>query len=255
MLDEARLRREVGESSLGARLVCLPTTGSTQDEARRLARSGAPHGTVVVAGEQTAGRGRLGRRWISPAGAGLWFTVILQKGPESSFLPLLSGVAVAEALREVPGASVHVKWPNDVLLDGRKVAGILIEADSTTALLGIGVNVNLDQNSALEPWRDPVASLHEVSGAPLPLEPILARILHSLDEWLRLAREEGPAPIIMRWRELASTLGRRARIVLPRAVLEGVAEGIDETGALLLRMDGGEQRRIAAGDVIEAPRG
>ncbi len=253
-LDPARLRQELAGCTLGHQLIVLPTTGSTQDEGRRLARAGAPFGTVVIAAEQTAGRGRMDRPWWSPAGRGLWFTVLLDSSSSGGLLPVVAGVAVAEALRGLAGDAIRVRWPNDVLLSGRKVAGILVEVDAgpprAVALLGIGVNVNVPPELARPPEVGRPGSLHEVAGAQPALEPVFGRIISMLDKWLAPAHRGSAA--VQRWRELSSTLGTRVRVLLPGEVLEGLAEDIDGAGALRIRCDDGTYRRVVAGDVLRA---
>ncbi len=252
-LDEAVLRQQLAGLSLGTDLHLLQTTGSTQDEAGRLVDGGAGPGTVVLALEQRRGRGRGGRAWIAPRGAGLWFTVVLEHARAEGPLPLVAGVAVAEALQEVAGPCVRLKWPNDVLLENRKVAGILAEVHrrrgASAVLLGIGINVNLERARLPEPWRDTAASLHEARGQPLPLEPVFGRVLRRLDAWLQGTRREGYGAALTRWRALSVTLGTRVRIGLPRETVEGLAVDIDESGALLVRSEGGAVHRVTVGDV------
>jgi len=255
--DEAVLRQQLAGLSLGSELHVLQTVGSTQDAARRLVDRGAGPGTVVLAVEQRRGRGRGGRRWIAPRGAGLWFTVVLEHSWVDGPLPLLAGVAVAEALQEIAGPSVRLKWPNDVVLENRKVAGILAEAyqrvDGGAVLLGIGINVNLERARLPLPLREAAASLHEGREGPLPLEPVFGRVLRRLDVWLRCTRREGYAAALTRWRALSATVGTRVRIGLPHETVDGLAVDIDESGALLVRPDAGAVRRVTAGDVGPAP--
>jgi BirA family biotin operon repressor/biotin-[acetyl-CoA-carboxylase] ligase len=253
-LDQDRLRQELAGCTLGRQLIVLATTSSTQDEGRRLARAGAPFGTVVIAAEQTAGRGRLNRAWWSPSLRGLWFTMLLDPAP-GGLLPLVAGVAVADALRSFAGDAIRVKWPNDVLLNGRKVAGILVEVDPgpprPAALLGIGVNVNIPPELARSGEPGAMASLHEVAGTPPQLEPVFGSVVRQLESCLRRAKDSS-ADVVRRWRELSTTLGTRVRVVLPSETLEGLAEDIDDAGALRIRCNDGSARQIVAGDVLSA---
>lgn len=197
------------------RVVHLAVTPSTQDVARDL-----PLGTAVVAGFQTAGRGRLDRRWEAPAGTGLHSTFVL---PGRSLAVFCAGVAAAEAC----GPAVRLKWPNDLLLDGRKVGGLLAEQHGERCLLGIGINLT---------WAPPGAAQLGVAR-----DDLLPRLIASLERWW--PRDD--TDVLGAWRERSETLGRRVRVELPNQTVEGVAGAIDADGALLV--DG---RRVVAGDVV-----
>jgi BirA family biotin operon repressor/biotin-[acetyl-CoA-carboxylase] ligase len=246
-MEVARLRAALS-SYWGADVVLLPVATSTQDEARRLARAGAPVGTVVIAEEQTRGRGRLDRRWVSPPG-GLYFTILLERSLPPGPLPLLAGVAVTEALRQLGSDRIAAKWPNDVLLDGRKLAGILAQREATALLLGVGVNVRLDPGLLPPEDRGRVASLYEVA-PEVTREEVFEAIVERLRHWLDRAAREGFETTLPRWRELSSTLGRRVRVELPHETVEGQAEDVEADGALRIRHGDGTTRRIVAGDVM-----
>jgi BirA family biotin operon repressor/biotin-[acetyl-CoA-carboxylase] ligase len=169
--------------SLGSPRVHLRVADSTNERARDLAARGAPHGTLVTAGEQTAGRGRQGRTWSAPADRALLFSLLLRDPPR--LLPLAAGVAVAD----VAGPSARVKWPNDVLLDGRKVAGILVEGrpQEQWAVLGVGLNVALRREDFPPELRDSAGTL---GLEPAAIEPTLERLLQSLQRWLEASESE-----------------------------------------------------------------
>jgi BirA family transcriptional regulator, biotin operon repressor / biotin---[acetyl-CoA-carboxylase] ligase len=228
-IDE--LRRAGG--TLGRPRLHLRATTSTNDRARELAQAGAPHGTLVTAAEQSSGRGRQGRTWSAPAGA-LLMSLVLRDAP--ALLPLAAGVAVAE----VAGPDALVKWPNDVLVEGRKVAGILAEGRPTEGwtVLGIGLNVALRV-------EDLPSELHATAGtlglAPRELEPTLARLLAGLERVLALdaARllDEYRARDALRGREVAWADG------------SGRAAGIDGAGRLVVELAGGGRTALGAGEV------
>ncbi|OLC22964.1 MAG: biotin--[acetyl-CoA-carboxylase] ligase [Actinobacteria bacterium 13_1_20CM_2_65_11] len=185
-------------------VVRLATVTSTQDVARDL-----PIGSVVVADHQTAGRGRLAHRWEAPPGTALLVSFVLNPNP---LLSLAAGVAAAEAC----GGDVRLKWPNDLLLAGSKVGGILIEATPTKAICGIGINLT---------WApDGAAQLDQ------PREQLLERLLRAIERWSSAA----PGEVLSRWRELSDTIGKRVRIQLPDRVIEGTAGDIDSSGNLLV---------------------
>jgi BirA family transcriptional regulator, biotin operon repressor / biotin---[acetyl-CoA-carboxylase] ligase len=231
----------------------LPSTNAT---AFKLAVEGAEHGEVVVTEQQTAGRGRRGRTWVSPAGVNLYCSAILrpelppQRAPE---LTLVAAVALAESLREA-GAEAFIKWPNDVQLQGRKVAGILTELSAEPervhfVILGLGVNLNL-QPADLPPEVAPLAtSLLHALGRPINRALFTASLWNRLEEWLDRHHETGFEPVRLRWKELSSTLGQEVLVRTDRTELRGVAEDIDEAGALLVRTGEGRLERVLAGDV------
>ncbi|HEV3230805.1 MAG TPA: biotin--[acetyl-CoA-carboxylase] ligase [Candidatus Dormibacteraeota bacterium] len=245
--------------------------GSTQDEARRLARAGAPPGTVVWALEQTAGRGRMDRRWVSPAGGGLWFSAVLRPevaADRVAFLGIVAGVAVAEALRRRSGAEVRLKWPNDLRLDGRKLGGLLAEAELSGAdvrhvVLGVGVNLVEPAGGfpgdlggaaiALRPAsaaRDGAARTDAGAPAADLAAGHLAAILAALEAGVETWRTAGPEPARRRWLELSETIGREVRAELPAGPVVGLAVDLSPDGGLLLELPGGARRTVQSGEVI-----
>ncbi|MET0683704.1 MAG: biotin--[acetyl-CoA-carboxylase] ligase, partial [Solirubrobacteraceae bacterium] len=217
-------------TALGRPRLHLRTTGSTNDRARALATAGAPHGTLVTTGEQTAGRGRQGRTWSAPAGQALLLSLVLRDPPP--LLPLRAGLAVAG----VAGDAARVKWPNDVLLDGRKLAGILVEArpQDGWAVLGIGLNAAVDLAALPAEVRDRAATLDR------PPEAVLADLLPALEA--RLA--ESDEATLAELRERDALLGRPIRWEGGA----GVGAGIGDDGTLLVRTDDAVVR-LAAGEV------
>lgn len=221
-------------SALGAPRTHLRVTDSTNQRARELAAGGVPHGTLVTASEQTAGRGRQGRVWSAPAGSALLMSVVLRDPPR--LVPLMAAVAVAS----VAGDGARIKWPNDVQLDGRKVAGILVEGrpQEHWAVLGIGLNVAVRVG-------DLPPELHETATTlglePGDVEDVLGRLLRELETWL--GRDE--ASVLAAWRERDALLGRE----VSWAGGSGVADGVDENGRLLVRLADGAVTALDAGEV------
>jgi BirA family biotin operon repressor/biotin-[acetyl-CoA-carboxylase] ligase len=222
---------------LGTPRLHLRATDSTNDRARALAGSGAPHGTLVTAGAQSAGRGRQGRTWEAPAGRALLMSLVLRDWPR--LLPLAAAVAVAD-VAGAGGGDISIKWPNDVLLCGGKLAGILVEArpQEGWAVVGIGMNVAVRPGDLPEELRDRAASLEL---EPSALETTLAALLAALGE--RLALEA--AALLAAFRERDALLGRGVR--WQRG--EGIAAGIDEHGRLLVDRADGTQAALDAGEV------
>jgi BirA family biotin operon repressor/biotin-[acetyl-CoA-carboxylase] ligase len=245
------LRESLTTSFVGRCLEYRAALGSTQDLGRELAEAGAVEGTVVLAGRQTAGRGRLGRSWISPRG-GLYFTVVLRPPPEHlRALVIIAALAVARAMERLAGLQTSVKWPNDVLVAGRKVCGILSESELvgesvSYALVGIGVNVNADMAAYRETAALATSVMTEL-GREVSREALAAGILNEF-EALYLAAQAGE-PIHQEWRARLSTLGKEVRVRFGEQVEEGLAEDVDSDGSLVLRRADGSRVTIAAGDV------
>jgi BirA family biotin operon repressor/biotin-[acetyl-CoA-carboxylase] ligase len=219
---------------LGSPRLHLRTTDSTNDRARALADGGAPHGTLVTAAAQSAGRGRQGRAWIAPAGRALLMSLVLRDWPP--LLPLAAAVAVAD----VAGPEAAIKWPNDVLLRGGKLAGILVEArpQERWAVLGIGLNVAVRPGDLPDELRGRTASL-ELD--PAAIEPTLVALLGALDERLALA----PPALLRAFRERDALLDRHVRWQHG----EGTAAGIDDDGRLLVDRPDGTRAALDAGEV------
>ena len=240
--------------SLWTSVSVVPVTGSTN--ADLLSRGGA-EGQVLVAESQTAGRGRMGRTWVSSAGASLTFSVLLRPvtvpAARRGWLPLLTGVAVAVAVRDVSGVPAMLKWPNDVLAGSRKLAGILAEQSGDVVVVGIGVNVATPADALpVSPGGLPATSLL-VEGAAVSREALLAAILRELERRYPAFRDSsGAAGLAAEYRAWCATLGRQVRVELPGGgTLPGVAEDIDADGRLLVRpTSGASPVAVSAGDVI-----
>ena len=239
--------------------VVLASTGSTNADVLERARAGAPEGTVVVADEQTAGRGRLGRAWESAPGDGLWFSVLIRMAPDPArgLLPLLAGVAVAEAVRR-RDLTVGLKWPNDVVIDGpahdgspgpRKLAGILAETDGADGVvLGIGINVSQGRDGLPTAQATSLA----LEGVTADRQDLLLDVLVGLHTAVEALRHEGPGLAMDPYRALCLTIGRDVTVALPGGdEVSGRAVGVGEDGQLHVRTS---ERTVslAAGDVIHA---
>jgi BirA family biotin operon repressor/biotin-[acetyl-CoA-carboxylase] ligase len=251
----------VGPGGSGGLWTSVRTVASTGSTNADLLARGGPEGQVLVAEEQTAGRGRAGRTWVSQPGASLTFSVLLRPAsvPPSArgWLPLLTGVAVAAGVRSAAGVAASLKWPNDVLVGDRKLAGILAEqsSDGDAVVVGVGLNVAMREGTLpVSPAGLPATSLL-VEGADVARELVLAEILRSLERWY-LGFSADPDPVrsglLAEYRAACATLGRQVRVELPAGrVLAGVAEDVDPGGRLLVRpADAASATPVAAGDVI-----
>ena len=224
------------------------------DEAWRLAQAGAPDGTVVLADEQTAGRGRLKRSWWAPAGSSLLLSLLLRPGwpaRQAQRLTMVCSLAVCEAISRVAGVQAQVKWPNDVLIEGQKVCGILTELDVVgeqleTAVVGIGINVNLDFEGA-PALMSPATSLLLAAGRPISRMDLLVTLLDGIERRY-VATREGRS-YHQEWAERMATLGREVQVSGTTEAWQGVAMDVDADGALLVRAEDGTMQRVLAGDV------
>ena len=250
---------------LGATLVAFDRVGSTQDVARALLLRGAPDGTVVLAEEQWSGRGRRGRSWASPAGGGIWATVILRRAlPQDlpQWLTLAGALALCESARHFGAARAEIKWPNDLIAGEKKLAGVLGElvgegATPSVALLGIGLNVDLDPRALSGIPGIPGDGITSLRAEGLPpgagREIVLASILGRLEEavgWIALG---STGPLLERWRSLSpSSMDRRVSIEESGtgATLRGTTRGIAADGSLIVESEAGETRSIRFGGTV-----
>lgn len=241
-------------AAIGRHVYGYRSVASTMDVAWELAEAGAAHGTAVVAGTQTAGRGRFARAWVSGEGESLLASVVLR--PAAAIAPLLTIIgclAVLDAVRELCGLACAVKWPNDVHVGGRKLAGVLAEGrvDTTgagVAVLGIGLNVSLDLARHPE-LAGTATSLLAETGQAVGLRLAGDALFRSLDAAYGSAE---PSAVVARWREALDTLGQRVTVRGRDATLSGLAEDVDAAGRLLLRTDDGTLHALSEGDVTLA---
>lgn len=266
-LDAAWLRRTVPAGGLWRDLAVVAETGSTNADLVAAARAGAPEGLVRVAEHQRAGRGRNGRHWSTPPRAGLTASVLLRPGPAVpsstwAWLPLLAGVALVSAVRDVTDLPAVLKWPNDLLVAGRKCAGILAEVAGDAVVLGIGLNVTTraEELPAAAPGA-PAATSLVLAGAPgTHREPLLAALLRDLERWYQqwraAAGAAGRCGLRTAYLAVCDTPGRPVRALLPGGgELAGVVADVDREGRLVLRDATGRCHRLSAGDIVHVRPG
>jgi BirA family biotin operon repressor/biotin-[acetyl-CoA-carboxylase] ligase len=242
------LRPRPGARALGGPLVHLEVTGSTNDHARLLAIAGAPAGTVVVAEEQRAGRGRHGRFWSAPRGRALTLSLLLRPEPDLlALLPLAAAVAVCEASEAVAPVRCRIKWPNDVLLDRRKLAGILIESrpQERWAVVGIGLNVDTPEDELGLELRETATSLRIATGGEVDRDDALDALIERLGIWLAAP----PERVLAAYRERDALAGEEISWTAGERPLRGTAAGIDEDGNLIVFTADGERATLDAGEV------
>jgi BirA family biotin operon repressor/biotin-[acetyl-CoA-carboxylase] ligase len=242
------IRSTLATQSLGQQLHLYQELTSTNSEALRLAQAGATHGTVVVAEHQLAGRGRRARHWYSPPGANIYCSVVVRGMGCSltisewlSWIPLVSALAAAEAVHTTASVPLSLKWPNDLLFKERKVGGILCESSHISAeipivVIGIGLNVNMTEESFPEDLRPIATSLCAISQIPMDRSRLLAQLLLELEQGLDELRTHGPDRLRHAYTSRCSTLGRRVRLLLgDEQELLGTAESVGTDGALQVR--------------------
>lgn len=243
-------------ASLTFNILQFDSLPSTNLEAAKRAAEGAPEGLVIVADEQTAGRGRLGRQWVSPKGAGLYFSIVLRAQVESEAWPLITFVAalaVHDALFQCCGLQTDIKWPNDVLANNRKLCGILAETlDGGSIVLGIGVN--LTSTSFPADLKNTATSVESLTGDIPDRETVLQSILRAFkNRYLVFLKEGGREQVISDWSQRSSfAYGKRIRVKNGYEILEGITRGLEKDGALRLETSPGEIRLVRAGDVTTA---
>lgn len=245
----------------GRSLHFFASTGSTNPDAKRFAEEGAPHGTIVVADRQTAGRGRRGRTWESPAGESLYFTIVVRPtfAPgKASMVTLVMALAVADAIHEVTSLPTGIKWPNDIVVNGKKVCGILTEMSMTPELneiqflvAGVGVNVNHDSPRRFsEEIREMATSLRIETGRQLQRALLLERILAHFEKDYELFEQTLDLSLLKaRYEAQLMGKGEKVRVLDPAGEYTGISRGITETGELIVEKEEGETVRVYAGEV------
>jgi BirA family biotin operon repressor/biotin-[acetyl-CoA-carboxylase] ligase len=246
--------RALGELGLGQAVYSYASVGSTNDEAKRLAEAGAPEWTLVLAEAQTAGRGRLGRRWLTAPGTALALSLVLRPAlaaGHATRATLLAGVAVCEALEQVAGVPAALKWPNDLLLEGRKAGGILVETGLAGAKLDyvvVGIGLNVSQAPPPEAVLFPATCVEGAAGRPVDRLTLLRGIVERLAA--RYAGLDGDyGQLHADWLRRLAWVGERVVARSPEGDYHGLLAGADEDGALRVRLDGGEVRRIVVGEI------
>ena len=252
------LRARLGKTKvIGRDIRVFEQTTSTNDVIEKLARDGVKEGAVVFAESQTRGRGRLGRKWISPARKGLWFSVLLRpdlRPQETTQLTVASATALRRAIQSETGLKPEIKWPNDILIRGKKVAGILTELSAELdkmrhVILGIGVDVNLSANEFPAELRKTATSLKIETGETVERAALATAALRELDaDYSRLCAG-GFAAVADEWEEHSATIGKDVTVHIGDRKIRGRAESLDDAGALLLRTEHGRLEPITGGDV------
>ncbi|WP_339256103.1 biotin--[acetyl-CoA-carboxylase] ligase [Paenibacillus sp. FSL R5-0713] len=256
-IDATALQLALDTAVFGRKAVLLTSTLSTQGDVLKLAEQGQAEGAVVIAEEQTGGRGRFGRQWFSPPGKGIWMSILLRPDLPLQHTPqltLLTGVAVCRAVRACTGTDAGIKWPNDLMINGRKVCGILLEStvedhEVRYCIAGIGVDVNFDPEDYPEDLTAIATSLKMETGQPVDRTKLTAAILTELEQLYFLYQKEGFGVISAIWEALSVSINREITVTNPQGVIEGTAIGLAPSGALLVEKHDGEQVHVISGEI------
>ena len=258
LLLPSLIRPELGEQEIGRKIVHYFRTGSTNDAAMKLAARGEPHGTLVLAEEQTAGRGRLGRTWYSERSSGIYCSLILRPALSPAAAPILTlaaAVAAHRALSVATGLTADIRWPNDVLVNGKKVCGILTEMNAEVdrihaVVVGMGVNVNHRQ---IPKGLEGIATSMRIEGGKsYSRAQILIALLREFDRYYHMLTDQGAGAIVKSWTAASSfASGKRVRVRLNAGESLATTAGLEPSGALRVRYDDGREENLVAGEVIE----
>ncbi|MDD5108447.1 MAG: biotin--[acetyl-CoA-carboxylase] ligase [Candidatus Omnitrophica bacterium] len=248
------ITRNLNTKFIGKKIHYFDHLSSTMDLAMQLGIRGEPNGALVLTESQTKGRGRLGRNWFSPKYKGIYLSLILRPKilpAVSPVLTLMSAVSICEAVKNVSGVDVQIKWPNDIFIHNKKVAGILTEMNAEVdkvnfVVIGIGLNVNNDKKSLISQ----ATSLKELQGKPISRILLLQELLRRIENNYFILEDKGSRAIIDKWRTFSLTLGSRVKVYCQNKHIEGCAVNIDNDGSLLIRKDSGLIQKISSGDVM-----
>ncbi len=254
------LKAQLATKIIGRNIHCFENVESTNTVAKTMAEKGAEDGTVIVAYTQNAGYGRLNRNWTSPVG-GLWLSVILRpesKPADCANITLMTGVAVAQTLANY-NLAARIKWPNDMLVNGKKICGILTEGRTLNSkmdyvIVGIGINANFEIDELPGEIKTNATTMKHETGRETHLEGLLKNLLSEMDKWNGIQKSDESNKIIRTWRELSDTLGKKVKCETHQKSIEGLAMDIDENGALLVKTINGDIQKIVAGDCVHVSK-
>lgn len=258
LVNAPNIQKHLQTVTYGRTIDYYKSCDSTQILAHDAAQTGVPDGTLIVAEEQTAGKGRLSRPWSSAAHKGIWMSLIVrpslmpQQAPQ---MTLVAAVAIVRAIENITGIEATIKWPNDILIDGKKMTGILTELQSEpdrvkAIILGIGMNVNQDEDDFPEELKDIATSLKIEGRKPIDRAKMIAEILSFIESYTKMYEKHGFGPIKLLWEGYSNIAGKRIRAVMLNETVEGTAIGISEEGLLELQLDNGTVRGIYSADIV-----
>ncbi|NIK77637.1 BirA family biotin operon repressor/biotin-[acetyl-CoA-carboxylase] ligase [Paenibacillus castaneae] len=253
------LREQMQFNTFGKAIQHFDSVESTQNLARSAAEEGAAEGTLFIAEQQVNGRGRMGRSWVSPQGKGIWMSMVLRPSVPIHFAPqltLLTAVALCRSLKRITSLPIGIKWPNDLLIDGKKISGILLESSAEEERLryviaGIGISVNLDKEDYPEEILEKATSLSIAGGKKWDRVDIIAAFLKEWEQLYMLYKEQGFDPIITLWEALSVSLGKATRLITPQGEIIGKPTGLDSSGAILVELADGTIKPVFSAEMGE----
>ncbi len=245
------IKNSLGTKIVGREIHVFDRVSSTQDVARELVQEHSAGGTVILAESQINGRGRFGKRWFSPHGSGILASVILypRKFSKVNVISIATALAVANAIGKVAGLKTLVKWPNDVIISGRKAAGVLVETAGKALIVGIGINVNTDAEDFPQAIRESATSLLRELGRKVSRIALIKELLIQVEHYYGELEDSGIVSILREFRELSYVNGRQVTVFSNGRDFEGEAVNVDDDGALVIRLDSGVRKRILTGEV------
>jgi BirA family biotin operon repressor/biotin-[acetyl-CoA-carboxylase] ligase len=255
-LNQEKLKQSLDGKFIGHQLYYYEEIGSTNDEAFRLGLAGAPEGTVIIADSQTKGKGRMQRIWHSPAGSNIYTSIILRPKIEPARTPqisILAGVAVADVLESYCPDRIKLKWPNDVLIDRKKVCGILSQMKTVVSkidfiVLGMGINVNINYNEFPKEICDLATSLAIETGREISRQELIISLYENMAKWYKQTLKDGFGRIKEKWLSLSPMIGQTVQVMFREESVSGKAIGLDEDGSLILLAAGNKEFKVSAGD-------
>ncbi len=251
------IKRRLNTKVFGSNIEYFRLTSSTMDEAQYMIEKGCSNGLLVVSEEQTDGRGRQKRKWLSPKGVNIYASLVYKPHNMSSVksiaLMFATSIAIVEALSDFGIDNAKIKWPNDVIVNGKKIAGVLIETKSESgiiksAVIGFGVNANLE--SVPDDIKDTATSIYLELGKTIDRAQLLVNILYYLENLVKLIESDGESKVIEMWENYDTTIGKKVLVISANERVEGVAEGIDKNGFLLVRTAGDDLKRVVTADSV-----
>lgn len=256
LLSPLEIKEKLKTKIFGHKIFCFKEISSTQEVAKKLAVQGYTEGTVVVAEKQTKGRGRMDRKWVSPIG-GVWLSIVLRPSippQHSQRITLVTSVAVAKTIKKLYRLNARIKWPNDVLIDGRKICGILIEASGEIdkinyMVVGVGVNLNINFDRVNPDLAKTAVSISQILNKRVSRVEFIQEFLTEMEKLYILFNNGRFNQILVEWKSLSETLGRKVKVISQEEVFIGKALGVDEDGFLLIKLKDGTVKKVVAGDV------
>ncbi|MGO4693142.1 biotin--[acetyl-CoA-carboxylase] ligase [Paenibacillus sp. 2TAB26] len=259
ILSVEKIKNQLPGNIFGQHIHYFETVESTQNLARAAAEEGALEGTLFVAEQQVKGRGRMGRGWISPRGKGIWMSMVLRPSVPIHFAPqltLLTAVALCRSLKRLTGLPIGIKWPNDLLIEGKKISGILLESAAEDERLryviaGIGISVNLEEADYPAELLEKATSLRISGQQKWSREEVIADFLKEWEQLYFLYQEQGFSPIVTLWEALSVSLGKTVRLTTPQGELVGIPIGLEESGAIRIQLEDGSIKPVFSAEMGE----